>query len=148
MSQHPTGGSKHLDILKQMCQLTYFTSPPDYQKSSLRDLTVEEMGGEDAGDEDVKAERKKVKDIEECNVVFNQPVVLLQNLSKIYNKGEFPEERKKSCWGIISGNRLANPKTAFLVDKKSTRASTSSRRKIVSSKSSEPEPRRALIKSY
>ncbi|KAL1453664.1 hypothetical protein WDU94_009984 [Cyamophila willieti] len=83
-------GSRHVDIWKQLCGLSLLTGSNDYRKSSLRNSTnVEDNAlGNDIGDEDVQAERRKVQDIDECNVVYNQPVVLLHNLSKTYNKGK------------------------------------------------------------
>lgn len=80
-------GSRHLDIVRQLCGWSRPVTGEEYQRASLKDLSVEE-GEEEGGDEDVLMEKNKVKDLVECNAVYNQPVVLLQNLTKVYNKGE------------------------------------------------------------
>ncbi|XP_026680184.1 ATP-binding cassette sub-family A member 5-like [Diaphorina citri] len=78
-------GSRHLDIVRQLCGWSRPVTGEEYQRASLKDLSVEE-GEEEGGDEDVLMEKNKVKDLVECNAVYNQPVVLLQNLTKVYNK--------------------------------------------------------------
>nr|QER78484.1 ATP-binding cassette transporter [Diaphorina citri] len=87
-------GSRHLDIVRQLCGWSRPVTGEEYQRASLKDLSVEE-GEEEGGDEDVLMEKNKVKDLVECNAVYNQPVVLLQNLTKVYNKGS---NKAKDLW--------------------------------------------------